>query len=124
MRLTALTEAGRRGPWSSAADINLFGGPNPTVPRDAWTITTDSAAAGNEAEKAIDGDLASMWHTRFTGTLPYPPHPHTFTITLDSLQTVTSLSYLPRPAPNKNGNIGTYRCAIAAAAAAAAYFVL
>ena len=32
VRLTALTEAGNRGPWSSAAEINLLGAPTSTPP--------------------------------------------------------------------------------------------
>ncbi len=35
VRLIAVTED--RGPWSSAGEINLLGGPNPSLPRDAWS---------------------------------------------------------------------------------------
>ncbi len=115
VRLIAVTEAGNRGPWSSAGEINMLGGPNPSLPRDAWVVTVDSEEtspdANNLAAIAVDGNVSSFWHTAWVGNLAdLPPHPHTFTIDTGDTRKITSLSYLPRPPPKQNGNIGDYRC--------------
>ncbi len=63
MRLIAVTEAGGRGLWSSAAEINVLGGPNPSLSRDSWNVTVDSAettsGTNNLSTSAVDGDTAT-----------------------------------------------------------------
>ena len=111
VRLTALSEAGGRGPWSNAAEINLLGHTDPVLPRAGWTVTADSqetARPGYTAAAAIDGSAASFWHTRWIGTPA--PLPHTLTIDMHEILTVSGLAYLPRPAAGgRNGNIGRYQ---------------
>ena len=46
MRITALTEAGKRGPWSSAAEFTVLGRANPTLSRTNWTATALTASLG------------------------------------------------------------------------------
>ena len=99
VRLTALSEAGGRGPWSNAAEINLLGHTDPVLPRAGWTVTADSqetARPGYTAAAAIDGSAGSFWHTRWIGTPA--PLPHTLTIDMHEILTVSGLAYLPRPA--------------------------
>ena len=112
VRLTALTEAGGRGPWSNAAEINLLGHTDPVIPRAGWTVSADSqetAAPGYPATAAIDGNPATFWHTRWTGG-PDAPLPHWLTIDMHQIATVAGLAYLPRPAAGgRNGNIGRYQ---------------
>ena len=111
VRLTALSEAGGRGPWSNAAELNLLGYTDPVLPRAGWTVTADSqetARPGYTAAAAIDGNAASFWHTRWIGTPA--PLPHTLTIDMHEILTVSGLAYLPRPAAGgRNGNIGRYQ---------------
>ena len=111
VRLTALSEAGGRGPWSNAAEINLLGHTDPVLPRAGWTVTADSqetARPGYTAAAAIDGSAGSFWHTRWIGTPA--PLPHTLTIDMHEILTVSGLAYLPRPAAGgRNGNIGRYQ---------------
>ena len=110
LRLTAITEAGNRGPWSSAAEINILGRANPTLSRTGWTVTADSqetAAANNAATNVLDGNAATIWHTSWSGN-PDPPLPHTLTLDLKTAQSVGGLTYLPRPATSANGRIGRY----------------
>ena len=111
VRLTALSEAGGRGQWSNAAEINLLGYTQPVLPRAGWTVTADSqetARSGYTAASAIDGSATTFWHTRWIGTVD--PLPHTLTIDMHEMVTVTGLAYLPRPAATgRNGNIGQYR---------------
>ena len=110
VRLTALTEAGGRGPWSSAAEINLLGRPNPTLPRTGWTVTADSAESVEEntpAGNVLDGNVDTIWHSRWSSDPP-APLPHTLTVDLKSAVPIGGLSYLPRPADESNGRIGRY----------------
>src|SRR5260221_2153860 len=59
VRLTALTEAGNRGPWTSAAHIALLGAAPPIVPARSRTASTGSAGSPVAAAHAADNDLVS-----------------------------------------------------------------
>jgi galactose oxidase len=110
VRLTAFTEAGNRGPWTSAAEIGLLGGEppiGPALPRIGWTVSADSVASAKYvAANVLDGNGTTMWHTAFTGTIP--PLPHSITIDMHTTQLVSGLSYLPRQDTSMNGTIGQY----------------
>jgi galactose oxidase len=111
VRLTALTEAGRRGPWTSAAEINLLGRADPRLTRTGWTATADSQETAGEdgrAINALDGNADTLWHTEWSGATT-PDLPHTFTIDMKSSQLVGGLSYLPRQDSSTNGMIGAYK---------------
>ena len=113
VRLTAFTEAGNRGPFTSAAEIGLLGNPpiGPALPRVGWTATADSqASATYAAGNVLDGNADSIWHTPYTGTIP--PLPHSITIDMQTIQTVSGLSYLPRQDTSLNGTIGKYSIAV------------
>ncbi len=51
------------------------------------------AADGNQPEKAIDGNLSTIWHTPWTPRLPFP---HELIIELNSPQSIRALTYYPR----------------------------
>jgi galactose oxidase len=108
VRLTALTEAGNRGPWSSAAEIVVLRGHvgPPELPRTGWTATASDASSGYSAINVLDGDGVSMWHSRFGGTPA--PLPHWITIDMQSVQDIAGLRYLPRQDGNPNGTIGEF----------------
>lgn len=113
VRLTALTEAGHRGPWTSAAEIGLLGGPpiGPALPRAGWTVSADSQAVGDGAARNIlDGDGLTIWQTAYTGNVP--PLPHYITIDMHSTHLVSGLAYLPRQDGNLNGTIGRYSISV------------
>jgi galactose oxidase len=112
VRLTALTEAGNRGPWSSAAEIGLLGDPaiGPALPRTGWTVSADSQAPGYPASNVLDGDALTIWHTPYTGVVP--PLPHSITIDMQTTHTVSGLSYLPRQDSTLNGTIGKYSISV------------
>ena len=110
VRLTALTEAGNRGPWSSAAEINLLGRADPTLARTGWTVTADSQETAREngaAANVLDGAPATIWHSAWSSTPP-APLPHVLTLDLKAAVSVGGLTYLPRPAAAANGRIGRY----------------
>jgi galactose oxidase len=114
VRLTAFTEAGNRGPWSSAAEIGLLGGEppvGPALPRTGWTASADSQQSTTyAASNVLDGDGLTIWHTAFTGTVP--PLPHSITIDMQSTQLVSGLSYMPRQDSSMNGTIGRYSISV------------
>ena len=107
VRLTALTEAGNRGPWTSAAEIGLLGGEppvGPALPRTGWTVSADSEASpADAASMVLDGDGTTMWQTADGAPLP-----HSITIDMQSVHVVSGLSYLPRQDSSMDGNIGEY----------------
>lgn len=134
VRLVALTEAGGRGAWSSAAEIDLTsaavptGTPSPTAtptasptpsptqtpaslpPRAAWTAAADSQETAGEngaAQNVLDGNPATIWHTGWSsGNAPLP---HVLTLDTKALRRVSALVYTPRPATTgRNGNVGQY----------------
>jgi len=113
VRLTALTEAGNRGPWTSAAQIGLLGDPptGPPLPRAGWTASADSEEPGEGASNVLDGDGLTKWHTLYDGTT-LPPYPHQITIDMHAVHVVTGLAYLPRQDFNLNGTIGRYSVSV------------
>lgn len=111
VRLTALTEAGNRGPWSTAAEINVLGRANPTLSRTGWTATAsdqETAQENTPPANVLDGNPATIWHSRWSSTPP-APLPHSLTITLPTAVPVGGLTHLPRPADTANGRIGRYK---------------
>ncbi|MGY1690636.1 discoidin domain-containing protein [Geodermatophilus sp. SYSU D01105] len=108
VRLTAHTEAGGRGPWTSAAGIVVLRGQvaPPELPRVGWTATAGDASPGSPAANVLDGDAATMWHSRFEGTPA--PLPHSITIDMQSVQDIAGLRCLPRQDGDRNGTIGRY----------------
>jgi galactose oxidase len=112
VRLTAFTEAGNRGPFTSAAEVGLRGYPaiGPPLPRTAWTATADSQGPGYSPNNVLDGNATTIWHTAFTGS--YPPLPHSITIDMHANKTVIGLSYLPRQDSSLNGTVGRFAISV------------
>ncbi|MEU5259627.1 discoidin domain-containing protein [Amycolatopsis sp. NPDC021455] len=85
VRLTALTEAGDRGPFTSAAEISLLG-PLPGAPaplsRLGWTAS---------ASELLDNDLATAWR----GT--------SFTVDTQQEQRITAVVVTPAPTGRAGG---------------------
>mgnify|MGYP001184957013 CR=1 FL=1 len=67
---------------------------------------------GYEGDKAIDGDVSTMWHTRWTGDLP--PFPHEIRIALDKPATIHGVRLTPRQDNNLNGTIKDYELYVSA----------
>ncbi|MGW7457320.1 discoidin domain-containing protein [Streptomyces sp. NPDC054797] len=113
VRLTAFTEAGGRGPWSSAAEINLLGDPGTPaatvdLSRTGWTATASDEETSGEngrAANVLDGDADSLWHSAYTGTPA--PLPHSITLDMKRATAVSALVYHPRTS-GPNGRAGAY----------------
>ncbi|MFI0204883.1 MULTISPECIES: discoidin domain-containing protein [Streptomyces] len=116
VRLTALSEAGGRGPWSSAAEIDLLGDPGTPaatvdLSRTGWTATASDEETGSEngrAANVLDGNDNTIWHSKWA---PAPtPLPHSITIDMHRTAAVSALVYHPRP-DGPNGRAGAYSIA-------------
>ncbi|WP_404954519.1 discoidin domain-containing protein [Streptomyces sp. 147326] len=113
VRLTALTEAGGRGPWSSAAEIEVLGDPGTPaatvdLSRTGWTATAsdeETAGENGRAANVLDGNTSTLWHSKWSGTATPPPH--TLTIDMHRTSVVSALVYHPR-ADGPNGRAGAY----------------
>lgn len=68
------------------------------------TATATSSQAGEEAIKAIDGNLNSMWHTPWNGTSILP---QSITVNLGGSYNISSLKITPRQTAD-NGKIQEY----------------
>ncbi|HDS85011.1 MAG TPA: discoidin domain-containing protein, partial [Phycisphaerales bacterium] len=73
---------------------------------NAKVIYTSSDQSGYEGQKAIDGDPATMWHTRWSPQAT--PRPHEIRIELSRPATITGITVLPRQDSNSNGRIAEY----------------
>lgn len=74
------------------------------IPRKDWKVKADSVQASSTAEKAIDGNTSTHWHTKWGETEPLP---HTFVVDLGKEHDVNGFIYTPRP-DGGNGNINDY----------------
>ncbi|MDQ1732660.1 MAG: galactose oxidase [Pseudonocardiales bacterium] len=120
VKLTALTEAGGRGPWSAAAEINLLGASSTTpaasyvvVSRTGWTATAsdqETVSENGAASNVLDSNTSTIWHSQYSGTTP-KPLPHWITIDMKASIPIDGLRYLPRPAGG-NGTIGGYQVSV------------
>ena len=73
----------------------------PKLPRNGWVATASSeeSTADNAAARVLDGDRATIWHSRWRTA---PSFPQWLTIDLRTAQRVSGLVYTPRP-DHRNG---------------------
>ena len=102
IRIIALTEAGNRGPWTSAAEFNVFAASSYTAPPTSlgrWGPTVDFPIA--PAAAAIEHDTGKLlgWSSFAANTFPGGPGGMTQTVTYDpasqavSQRTVTNTQH-------------------------------
>lgn len=72
----------------------------------------DRAEVGFEAARAIDGALATSWHTPWRTTTPPPPH--WLELDLGQEWWTAGLHYTPRPLPDRSGHMLDYVIAVSA----------
>ncbi|HVK23114.1 MAG TPA: discoidin domain-containing protein [Actinokineospora sp.] len=119
VRLTALTEAGGRGPWASGGEINLLGDPGAPVPsarlaRTGWTATAsdqETLRENGRASNVLDGNASTIWHSRYAVATQLP---HSITVDLKAPTVLNGLVYRPRSTYSANGRIGEYRVSVSA----------
>jgi alpha-galactosidase len=86
-----------------------------TVPAGVWphyvapseeSASATSANDGYPASNAVDGDVTTLWHSRFSPV--HDPLPISFTVDLKSVRAVTGLTYQPRLDGDITGTITGY----------------
>lgn len=68
------------------------------------SFSSQNEANGKLAARAVDGDPATLWHTRFSDVLAR--HPHEIVLDLGEVRAVTGLRYLARQDGGWNGAFG------------------
>ena len=106
VKLEELTEWNGRE-WAAVAEFNLIDATGATVDRKNWSAAADSAGANDGPANAIDGDPATLWHSKWSGEAPRPPH--ALVINLGAPVRVSGFRYLPRQDKSVNGTIAAYR---------------
>ncbi len=106
VKLEALSEVEAR-PWAAVAEFNLLDATGTALPRIGWAASADSADTADQASNAIDGNSASIWHTRWTGQPA--PYPHALVVDLGKGAVVRGFRLLPRQDALTNGTIARFR---------------
>jgi alpha-L-fucosidase len=88
------------------AGSRVFAGMMPV----GWTVTAvdseERTGADNRAANAIDGNSATIWHTRWDGA---EKQPHFITVDMGRTNRIAGLTYLPRQDGLLNGVVERYR---------------
>ncbi len=75
-----------------------------------WKIVSvdsqETTKGDNGADKAIDGNASTFWHTRFNDDLALP---HFITVDMGASRRIGGFTYLPRQDGNPNGVVENYR---------------
>jgi glucose/arabinose dehydrogenase/PKD repeat protein len=74
--------------------------------RIRYVDSQETTVVNNAATNVLDGNLGTIWHTRFS-TATDPPHPHEIQLDLAASYAVTNLYYRPRQ-DHPNGRIARY----------------
>ncbi|WP_264354767.1 discoidin domain-containing protein [Pseudarthrobacter sp. MM222] len=83
--------------------------PPAPLPRTGWTASaSDEEVAGGDGRAAnvLDGNAATMWHSRWSPA-PAAPLPHSITIDTKATRSISGLRYLPRT-DLANGRVGSF----------------
>jgi large repetitive protein len=111
VRLVADSAIGQ-GPLTSIAEFDVLDADGEPIDRTGWVVTADSEelmyVGGAQAEYAIDGDPATMWHTAWFEVEP-PAHPHSLDVDMGQARAVGGFRYLPRQDDAVDGRIEDYR---------------
>ncbi|MEK4350733.1 discoidin domain-containing protein [Paenibacillus sp. FSL R5-0475] len=97
--------------WASFWEFDVYGAvPMDTslIPQSQMTATATSeetSGDNNDASQAIDGNPATIWHTKWDLSNPLP---QSITLNLGNTHVISKLKYLPRQNGAQNGNITSY----------------
>ena len=109
VRLTALSEVAGN-PWTSVAEFSILDQSGLAIPTAQLSIhdfdSEELIGENAPATMAIDGDIATFWHTEWSAA--DPPAPHHITVDLGSLRSIGGYHYTPRQNV-VNGRIAGYQ---------------
>jgi beta-galactosidase len=96
--------------FTTLAELDALDAAGQTISRKGWKIlyvdSEENLAEGDQAEKAMDGDPDSFWHTVWSA--PHTSHPHTLVMDLGAEHELAGVRLLPRQ-DSPNGRIKDYR---------------
>ena len=96
--------------FATLAELEALDGTGKVIPRKRWSVayvdSEENFAEGDQAEKALDGDAETFWHSLWSA--PHTSHPHVLVIDLGVDTEVAGLKLLPR-LDSANGRIKDYR---------------
>jgi hypothetical protein len=96
--------------WQNAEfqNFEVDAAPQVREPHVIKPITAEASSenAGNSASNAIDGNMATMWHTKYAPG--QDALPQSITLNYDSPKLIDTLFYYPRTDGNPNGTITQY----------------
>jgi O-glycosyl hydrolase len=102
-------------PWQTAefSDLRIDpvpGAPGPRfLPGEQLTAAATSSHPGYEPRNAVDGSVASLWHSEYS---PHAPLPQSVTIGLGGRYQVSEVTYQPRADGKTNGIITGYTLSV------------
>jgi beta-galactosidase len=96
--------------FTTLAEIEALDATAKTVSRKNWSVayvdSEENFAEGDQAERALDGDAETFWHSLWSA--PHAGHPHTLVIDLGAEQEISGVKLLPRQ-DSANGRIKDYK---------------
>ena len=89
---------------------------SPVIPKTGWSLryadSQELVGENGAAANAFDGNVNTIWHTKWYGGSP--AHPHEIQIDLGATYTIDGFRYLPRQDGGVNGRIGQYEFYVSA----------
>jgi len=79
---------------NAAAQPDAFTAKADALSPVGWTATASDQQSTYPASNAIDGKMATIWHSQYSPTLV--PLPHFITIDMHAVNNVSGLTYQPR----------------------------
>ena len=96
--------------FTTLAELDALDAAGKAIPHKGWKVvyvdSEENLAEGDQAEKAIDGDPDSFWHSLWSA--PHTKQPHTLVIDLGAERELTGVRLLPRQ-DSANGRIKDYK---------------
>ena len=102
VRTASLLPAGQLG----IEGARIFAGLMPIGWKVVSVDSEETGGANNSAARAIDGDSATIWHTRWNAD---QKQPHAITVDMGAMHCIGGFTYLPRQDGLLNGVVEKYR---------------
>jgi len=106
MRYVASDRFRPKGEVTAAQVRGLFAPPSDMECLGARVLKATSEESGFEADRLLDADPATIWHSQWTGAKP--GFPHEFQIAFEQPATICGFKFVPRQDNNRNGWIKDY----------------
>ncbi|MCW1925070.1 cadherin domain-containing protein [Luteolibacter arcticus] len=85
-------------------EFHLLGGDGQRLDRSGWAFSGTQAEGNHPYTNATDGNEATFWHTRYTGSSPpNTSFPHDFIVQLPDAKRISGFQQLPRYDGQGNG---------------------